>query len=342
MIKNSRLAFPFYGTALLCLLASDFAIQRAVSEEGVARVQLLNYPDCIELKNASTRVVLGHHTGGRVLVYEQHDSNVLYLSPKEAEWNSQSTAPFKEITAGRLDIGPELISKRGPTLWAGTWKAEVIGPRSARLTSKIDPNSGFRITRDFTLDANTSKLSITQTVENAGTEISRHGFWCRAFANHGGIAIVPITPSSSRYPKFYTMGEDQSRVNQKPEDPMIRRDGDFLIVDGPPAFPKLGFDSTAGWFAYQTPQDQLFVMRFSVYPDRVYAEVTGMTLSVWHPNKERVPACELEPIGPMEVLKPGEKASFSVHWWLLDHPFPSTGKIDPMAISQLVETECKQ
>jgi hypothetical protein len=81
-------------------------------------------------------------------------------------------------------------------------------------------------------------------------------------------------------------------------------------------------------------------MRFPVYPDRVYAEVTGMTLSVWHPSKERIPACELEPIGPMEVLNPGQSASFTLHWWLFARPFPESGKIDPSAIAKLVAADC--
>jgi hypothetical protein len=81
-------------------------------------------------------------------------------------------------------------------------------------------------------------------------------------------------------------------------------------------------------------------MRYPTFPDRVYAEVTGMTLSVWHPQKERVPACELEPIGPMEVLAPGQKASFTVHWWLFERRFPENGKIDPAAIAKIVEKEC--
>jgi hypothetical protein len=342
MTNKLRYFRPILLLFAILVISSQHYPRYTQAEDGVSLVQVLNYPDCIELKNATTRVVLGHHTGGRVLIYEQNGKNVLYLSPKEADWDSSYKTPAKDISAGRLDIGPELVSQRGPTLWSGRWTAEVTGPRAARLTSAVDPKSGFRITRDFSLAANSSKLSITQTVENAGQETARQGFWCRAFANHGGIAVVPITPAQSRYPKFYTMGEDQTRVNQKPDDPMVRREGNFLIVDGPPAFPKLGFDSMAGWLAYQTRENQLIVMRYPTYPDRVYAEVTGMTLSVWHPQKERVPACELEPIGPMEVLAPGQKASFTVDWWLIEHPFPENGKIDPTAIAKIVDKECAQ
>jgi hypothetical protein len=73
------------------------------------------------------------------------------------------------------------------------------------------------------------------------------------------------------------------------------------------------------------------VKRFPAYPDRVYNEAAGLTLSVWYPSGPRI---ELEPIGPRERLKPGESASFTEEWWLLSHPFPKKGqRLDLPALS---------
>jgi hypothetical protein len=78
----------------------------------------------------------------------------------------------------------------------------------------------------------------------------------------------------------------------------------------------------------------VFVKRFATYPDRVYNEAAGLTLSVWSP---RGPQIELEPIGPRERLKPGESASFTEDWWLLPHPFPKPGQqIDLKALADQV------
>ena len=55
----------------------------AASPEGTSRVRVLNYPDCIQLENETTRVVLGHHRGGRVLIYAHQGKNALYLDPAE-------------------------------------------------------------------------------------------------------------------------------------------------------------------------------------------------------------------------------------------------------------------
>jgi len=109
----------------------------------------------------------------------------------------------------------------------------------------------------------------------------------------------------------------------KAKDDNIReRDGCLEIV-GPPRKPKLGFDSYAGWLAYVAPNDLLFVKRFATYPDRVYNEAAGLTISVWYPPGNRV---ELEPIGPRERLEPGQTASFTEEWYLAPHKFPTTGE----------------
>ena len=62
---------------------------------------------------------------------------------------------------------------------------------------------------------------------------------------------------------------------------------------------------------------------FKVDPDRVYNEVAGLTISVWYPDG---PMCELEPIGPMERLAPGEAGSFTETWMLFSQAFPKAGQ----------------
>lgn len=140
---------------------------------------------------------------------------------------------------------------------------------------------------------------------------------------------------------MYQQGKQHS-IALRPEDPAIQRREDFIVVTGPPAFPKLGFDSHAGWFAYQMPNDLAFVKRFETYPDRVYNEVAGLTISVWYPQPSQTPAVELEPIGPRERLQPGESASFTEHWWLLEHPFPKDGaQTDLNAFAEKVNRETR-
>ena len=78
----------------------------------------------------------------------------------------------------------------------------------------------------------------------------------------------------------------------------------------------------AGWFCYLTRNDLLFCKRYPTFPERVYNEMAGLTISIWYHENDM---CELEPIGPCEILMPGMSASFAEEWELLPYRFPAAG-----------------
>ena len=240
------------------------------------------------------------------------------------------------MNAGRFDIGPEKVVKRGPLLWMGEWQGEVTGDRSARLTSQVDPVSGVRLTRDFRLATNSSHLICTQTIHNVSDKPVSLCHWSRTFAVGEGIAIVPRSPLG-RFPKGWVMYSDGKNIIIDPEDSNVDATANEVIVTSAPKYPKLGFDSMSGWLAYLAPTDQLFVKRFRTFPERGYNEVAGLTVSVWYP-KDR-PTVELEPIGPAAMLKPGERASFAEEWWLLPYRFPTSRKANMKEIRTAIEQQ---
>ena len=124
----------------------------------------------------------------------------------------------------------------------------------------------------------------------------------------------------SRMPKEYVLYQDHLLIDFAPDDPAITRQGNYLVIDRPPSKPKLGFDSMAGWMAYLSRNDLLFVKRWPTFPDRVYGEMASLTLSIWYPSER--PMCELEPIGPREILKPGGRATFTEEWFLASRKYP--------------------
>ncbi len=285
-------------------------------------VDYAGYTRCVVLENDSVRVVLGPHCGGRVLQYSLSGADALMLDPKHdgLTWKpGDPPTPMLFPSGGRCDIGPEMVIPRHPELWLGPWQAEIVDRLSARMVSVASENAGVRLTREYRLDPEGSHLSITQTMENTSHGETRWCYWCRTFGQGHGICVVPLTPELSRLPAQYVMYGPGRCIQTAPEDPAIRvRDG-FLEVFDTPAQPKLGLDSYAGWFGYLMPHHLLFLKRFPTFPERIYNEVAGLTISLWY-FKDVV--CELEPIGPMEVLKPGETASFTEEWWLTRYPFP--------------------
>ena len=311
--------------------------------EGVRRVKVLNYPDCFEISNADTKVTFCHQVGGRVLEYAFEGRNALYLDPKEGNWGLPG-GPKAPASAGRFDIGPEYLIPKRDKLWTGAWQAEVIGPRAVRLTSQPDEATGVQLIREFRLDAKSSHLACEQVIKNISQETKHWSHWSRTFAVHGGIGVVPLTPDTRRYPNgwiMYDQGQDPS-ILLKPTDPNVRQRGNFLEVLAPPKFPKLGFDTNAGWFAYVMPHDQAFVKRYPSPKNAVYPEIAGLTLCFWYPPATQVPTIELEPHGPRNTIPPGGTATFKEDWYLLPYPFPAAGEqLDLDTLATQVEREAR-
>jgi hypothetical protein len=302
--------------------------------EGTERTHFFGYADCVRLYNEHTSVVLGHQGGGRVLQYAHDGENALYLEAGQEGWTYRPGEPAVNPTGGRFDIGPEHIIPRRSTLWLGPWNVEVTGPRAARMTSQPDASTGTQLIRDFTLAPSSAHLRCAQTIVNVSDGTTHWCHWSRTFAKGGGICLIPLTPGS-RFPKDYIMYGPGPVMNFRPEDPNIRRRGDFVEILGTPQQPKLGFDSYRGWFAYLTPNNLLFIKRYPTYPERVYNEMAALTISIWYFKNEK---CELEPIGPRESLAPGESATFAEEWWLMPYQFPAPGEdVDLEEVTRLVE-----
>lgn len=282
-------------------------------------VDYFGYAGCIALENrAGARVVLSPVAGGRVLEYSLNGANAIYLNPAQQGWRHKPGIPSVDPCGGRLDVGPEMVLPPHPDLWLGDWTGEVVGEGKARLTSVRDRVTGLRLVREFALSPDSSRLACEQRILNESEKPVTCFHWSRTLAAGGGIVLIPLTPNS-RFPKNYLMYGPSATMMFKPADPKIRvRDG-FLEILGTPANPKLGMDSTAGWFCYLMRNDLMFVKRYPVYPDRVYGEMAGLTISIWYFEDKM---CEIEPIGPRETLAPGATASFTEEWELVPYAYP--------------------
>lgn len=332
--------------SILCLaLVSATAAFAASSRQGARVIRESGYDNCIELTNADTRVVLEPNLGGRVLRYQFKGAEVLFQDPAE---DGATLQPGRNltVTAGRFDIGPEHTLPRHPTLFVGRWTGEITGERSARLTSQRDPTLGIVLVRDFTLAAQGSYLKCTQTIRNESQERRRVFHWSRTLAAPDGICLQPLNPHS-RYPRGYAVyvpittsaGGRGSAIDFRPADePNIRVREGVLEFLGAPNNPKYAIDPDAGWMAYITRNNRLFVKKYPLFPNRVYGEIAANSACIYyHPR-----FCELEPIGPVEDLAPGQSASFTEDWWLYEFPFPMDRVADLAAVRAKVNASVAQ
>jgi hypothetical protein len=320
---------------LFILILLPFLVACQQKFEGTAIVTEHGNDNCIELSNTTTRVVLEPNLGGRVLVYELQGNNILWINEENEGKRWIPGRNYGHPSAGRFDIGPEATGKPRPALWWGEWTGRITGPRQAVLTSQADTSTGVQLVRTFTLAAEGSHLSCEQVIKNVSQETVHHYHWSRTFAEGGGISLTPLNPGS-RYPKGYIIYGPGSVLDFYPApEPNLRVREGILEILGPPTRPKFVMDCVEGWLAYISLDDQLFIKKFEIYPDRVYGDLAGNTASIWY-YEDMI--CEIEPIGPLETIPPGGSASFTEHWYLFDYNFPPEGNVDLGGIRARIES----
>lgn len=303
----------------LLLLLNHVALAQQPKSETSTRFG--PYGNCPVLDNGIVRVVLCPEVGGRIMEYSRAGKNALWVSELESSEqplpradNGTVRFPFGGPSAGRFDVGPEHVTPKRPVLFLGEWTSERISEWHVRLTSQPCPKSQLQLKRDIVLDTDSSRLQITQHIHNVGQEILRRCHWSRTFANSAGVAVIPLTEPSS-LPNQYMRYQGGNLVLWPQDDNLIRRDG-FAILRAPPKTTKYGFDTEAGWLAHLQESGLVFVKQFPVWPERAYGEVSSFTLATWTP--ESGDKVELEPIGPLETISPGESASYTETWWIFD------------------------
>jgi hypothetical protein len=320
MLAN-RLRGWLTAIAALCTLALTGGLR---AQEGARVIEWYGYDDCIELYNDQCRVILTPAFGGKVMHYALNGKDSLVVDPDEAGFVYDPAADNRTFDGGgRFDFGPANQFPNRRLLKTGKWTGIVTGARSALLRSPVDPLSGLQLEREFVLDAEGAGLQVTQRMRNLTDSPVSAFYWARTFALGNGIVIIPST-EPRWYARGYSRKEGELLNVDPPEDPSILRVEGYTLILEAPAFPKMGFDSTAGWCAYAMPNDLLMIRTFPVYRDRWYGDIVGGILSIYYdPDYRGRSVVEIEPIGPVEHMAPGEESSFTERWTLHPFPFPA-------------------
>lgn len=313
---NKTTTLLFVGIMLLSFAGrAQYTGARIITER--------SYPSCIELMNDSVRLILEPNLGGRILAYELNGNNVLYVDQSQ---DGKIYEPGKNIhpSAGRFDIGPEHTIPNHPALYFGKWTPRITGDLEAEMVSQKDTATGVQLIRKFKLAKSDSRLEYTQIIRNISNSTKSYCHWSRTFVKGGGIALAPLN-KNSRYPKGYLIYGPGRILNFMPEkeDNIRIREG-ILEITGTPSQPKIVTDSYAGWLAYITNDNLLFIKIYPAFPLRNYGEIAASTACFYY----RDLMCEVEPIGPMETIEPGQEASFTEYWYLFDYPYPNDKPAD--------------
>jgi hypothetical protein len=315
------------------------ATQNAVKVE--EKVVYLGTPNNIRLSNGTVELILTTDYGPRIMRYalagSGPDDNVFATLP-----GPTLKTEFGEwwIRGGhRLWHAPESIPR---TYDPDNDPVQVtIEGNTVKLAQPVEKNARIQKEMWVTLDPQGSHVTVTHKLTNRGLFASEMACWALSAMNRGGVAIFPQEPYQSHDEELLPVRPMVLWGYTNLTDPRWMLGKSFLTLRQDVTLKepqKLGIQNRQGWAAY-AHNGALFLKRFAYEKTRTYPDF-GCNNETYTNDA----FLELETLGPLEKVEPGQSITHTEHWWLYKNVDLGNGEAGIAAALQpiLTETEKKK
>ncbi|HUI27829.1 MAG TPA: hypothetical protein VL403_17235 [Candidatus Kryptonia bacterium] len=275
--------------------------------------------DSYTLSNGVVEIVVASAIGPRILDFHHiGGDNVFYL--RQSELGKTGEGDFVFRGGWRLWIAPE---QRATTYAPDNQgcKVEELGPASIRVTGPGQLHAGIQKSIEVRLVENQPRARIVSKITNITDNTLNYAAWSLSVMRPGGRALVPMDVGDLTaffdtrslilwsYTKFadprYAFGDRLVQIDQSKVQPALAAATGRRSDES-----KIGVDTAQGWAAYLRG-DSLYVKRFKHEPGAPYAD-GGATVEIYS-SAEFI---EVENLGPLTELKPGESIVYPEEWSL--------------------------
>ncbi len=314
----AALAVILWG-ATPCRITAAEPRQTPMERTDITKEDYRGWPNTYRLNNGFMTARVVTDVGPRIMdVHAGDGANLLYVREAEAGKSGEDT--WVQRGGWRLWIAPE----RKETTYEldnSPCQAEVVDESTVRVTGPPEPTAGIQKQIEVQLRPGESRLRVTSRITNVSTHPVTYAAWSLPVLRPEGRAFVPLDvgPLTAfdatrrlllwSYTQFadprYRFGDrliqiDHDKVKAAPPSQSGRHSDES----------KIGVDSAQGWAAYLL-DGTLFLKRFphdaaGQYPDG------GATIEVYSSRE----FLELENLGPLTTVAPGERITLVEDWWL--------------------------
>ena len=275
------------------------------------KVSYLGQPNCYRLSNGTVAAVVTTDVGPRILRYGfLGGENILGEFP-----DLKVTSELGEWTAyggHRLWTAPEAMP--------GTYSPDSLpvefqidGDRRIRLIQPLEQRTGIQKEMAVTLDAEGSRLTVHHKITNRSFWEVELAPWAITIMRYGGVTLLPQEPFRSH---------DEYLLPARPmtlwhytdlSDPRWTFGKKFIRLrtdDTLEAPQKIGIANKQGWAGYWRNQT-LFLKRVPYREGAQYPDY-GSNVETYTAGS----FVEVETLGPLERLQPGQSAEHTEIWSL--------------------------
>jgi hypothetical protein len=182
------------------------------------------------------------------------------------------------------------------------------------LQGRIEPHTGLRKSIEVHLAGDKPEVRLVHTLSNHGSQIVELAPWPITQLRLGGIVIAPMPIGNSDPHGLLPNRQISLWPYTRIRDTRIHWDDDFLLLKADAGLPpfKIGYFNPHGWLAYWI-DGVLFRKVTDVYPGASYPD--GNCNAEIFCNDRFV---ELESLGPLNRIAPGERVQTKETWELFD------------------------
>ena len=277
----------------------------------IEKVPYLGQPNCYRLTNGTVEVIVTTDIGPRIIRYGfVGGDNVLAELPEPV--TKTELGEWKPWGGHRFWAAPEAMP-RTYVPDSSPIEFKIEGSNTIRLIQPVEAKSGIQKEITVTLAPSGTSVTIHHKVTNKNLWAIDLAPWALTIMHGGGFTILPQEPYKSHDEEllparplvfwYYTnLSDPRWTIGKK----YIRLKTDDNVQEAQ----KIGIANKQGWAAYLRA-GELFVKRFG-YRD-------GGTYPDFGCNNETYTAgsfMEIESLGPMHHLEPGQAAEHDEHWHL--------------------------
>lgn len=294
----------------LAAAASVCAASAAIAEVNVERVTCLGQPNCYRLSNGTVEVIVTTDIGPRIVRYGfVGGDNMLAELP---EMKVETTLGTWHAWGGhRLWTAPEAM----PRSYAPD-NAPVqftIDGGTIRLVQPVEEATGIQKEMTVSLADEGTGVTVGHRLTNRGFWAIDVAPWALTIMNGGGTVLIPQEPYRSHDDYLLPVRAVALWAYTDLGDPRWRFGPKFirLSTDASREAPqKIGVANTRGWAGYLR-EGTLFVKRFPWNPTATYPDY-GVNTETYTSGT----FIELETLGPLVRLEPGESTAHEERWAL--------------------------
>ncbi len=277
------------------------------------KVSYQGWQNCVRLSNDEVELIAPTEIGPRIIRFGFiGEENEFVEVPDDLGKTGDS---FHRVYGGhRLWHSPENAARTYIPDNEPLTVAELPGG-GVRLTQAVEAATGIQKEIDISLASDKNEVTVVQRMYNRGLWPVTLALWSLSQMAQGGMGIFPLPPR-----------HDHSDMNLLPisrltlwsytdmSDPrwlwgkqyvLLRQDPDM------PAFQKLGFSNDDGWMAYARA-GHLFIKFISPMEQKPYSDL-GVNVEAFTNDD----VLELETLGTMLPIAPGESAELVERWLLV-------------------------